>query len=88
MSVVGAQPIWRMTVTDRFWRSIDNDGSEIDISKHQNTKDKIKAISSLKKLNFSHCLIPEDLRAVLDDDFDRTVLSAFLTAKMEQCKSD
>jgi hypothetical protein len=83
-----AQPIWRMTVTDEFWRAIDNDGNEIDISKHQNTKNSIKTISNLKSVNFSHCLIPDDLKAVLDDGFDRTVLSAFLTAKMEQCKSD
>ena len=82
-----AQPVWRMTVTDRFWQAIDNDGNEIDISKHQKTKDSIKAISSLKRVNFSHCLIPNNLKAVLNNDFNRSVLSAFLTAKMEQCKS-
>lgn len=83
-----AQPVWRMAVTDRFWCAIDNDGNEIDISKHQKTKDSIKTISNLKSANFSHCLISDDLRVVLDNDFDRSVLSAFLTAKMEQCKSN
>lgn len=83
-----AQPIWRLFVTNRFWEAFDKYGNKFKPEEQKESLNSVKSVESLNKKEFSYCKIPESLVKILNDDFSKRVLGAYLSAKINTFKED